>query len=452
MNLASHLIRRILAVTALCVLLFAAVAVSQAMRNIRVEGQGARQIHLLTASLYALQTAPPERLPEAVARIQQLAESPDLRHMQFELRDARGRLVAQSSPQYTGAATRRVGEWLNRLADNAQREPTPLSWALTRLDGPAWQVTLRPNLVSEQEEAAQDLIGMLAMLVALSLALAVGTALALRRATRPLAGMLATLDQMGHSDYATRLAPSPIHEIDAVGRAINRLADALAELEASRRALSLRALSLQEDERAHVARELHDELGQKLTAIRMNAGYLQKTSALDAEGQAALADIAEAAASIQQEVRDLLGRLRPQGLDQHLDLDGFSQLLQRLVASWRCRPGPVLDFDLTLQLGEAPVDEAVLLALYRMTQESLTNIAKHAQATQVAVRIARHGQTLHWQVTDNGQGIANMPSACASGNGLVGMRERVWALGGSFDMQAGHPGTRLQASIPLDRG
>lgn len=449
MNLTNHLVRRIVGVTTLCVMLFAVAAIAQAMRNIRVESLGARQIQLLTAGLNDLQTAPPDRVPEALARMEQLARSPDLRHVQFELRDAAGRLLAHSAPRYTGQATRRVGEWLALLSARSRRDDPPLSWTLTRLDGQAWQITLRPNLVSEQEEAAQDLIGVLVMLVLLSTALAIGTALGLRRAMRPVANMLSTLDQLGHSNEAARLAPSPIHEIDAVGRAINRLADSLAELEASRKSLSIRALSLQEDERAHFARELHDELGQKLTIIRMNAGYLQKTSTLDPEGQGALADIADATASIQQEVRELLGRLRPAGLGQRLDLGEFSRLLHLLVESWRSRPGQARRFTLDLRPGEPPVEEAILLALYRMTQEGLTNIAKHAQATQVSVSITREADSLVWQVRDDGQGIANMPSACAEGNGLVGMRERVWSLGGSFDVLASDEGTLLSASIPL---
>lgn len=449
MKLKNYLVGRILFVTLVCVLLFAAVAVGQAIRNIRVEGVGARQVQLLTAGLYELQTLDSTQLPGAVSRIRELARSPDLRHIQFELRDAQGAVVAQSTPQYSGEFTGRVGEWLGRLNDRVPRREDGVSWTLARPDGDMWQVSLLPNLVSEQEEAAQDLIGLLVMLVALAAALAAGTALALRHAVRPMSSMLSTLDQLGRRNYTVRLPPSPIHEIEAVGNAINQLAHSLAELEASRKSLSVKVLSLQEDERAHFARELHDELGQKLTIIRMNAGYLAKTSQLDRECRYALSDISEATASIQQEVRELLGRLRPIGPGHKLDAREFGRLVRLLVNGWRERPGHNQQFTLELRLEDQPIDDGILLAVYRMTQEALTNIAKHARAQRVDISIVRQQDAMVWRIRDDGCGIPSMPSAYSGGSGLVGMRERVWSLGGSFDVEASDEGTLLRAHIPL---
>lgn len=449
MKLKNYLVRRLFFVTALCVLLFAAVAIAQAIRNIRVEGMGARQMQLLTAGLYELQTLDKTALEEAVGRIRELARSPDLRHIQFELRDTQGALIAQSTPRYSGDITRRIGEWLAQLNDRQPRSEDRVAWTLARPGGETWSVALQPNLVSEQEEAAQDLMGLLVMLVALAAALATGTALALRHAIRPMSSMLSTLDQLGRRNYTVRLPPSSIREVDAVGSAINQLAHSLAELEASRKSLSVKVLSLQEDERAHFARELHDELGQKLTIIRMNAGYLEKKSQWDRESRYALTDISQATASIQQEVRELLGRLRPAGPGHKLDSREFSRLVRLLVHGWRDRPGHRQVYSLDLRLGDQPVDDGILLALYRMTQEALTNIAKHAAAHQVAIAIVREQDAVAWRIGDDGCGIPSMPSAYAGGSGLVGMRERVWSLGGSFDIDASGQGTVLRAHIPL---
>ncbi|WP_442975094.1 histidine kinase, partial [Salmonella enterica] len=164
----------------------------------------------------------------------------------------------------------------------------------------------------EQEEAAENLLILLAMLLALVTALVIGVGLALRQALRPVSQILDGLGQLGRRNYAMRLGASPIDEIQVVNLAVNQLAESLKELESSRRTLSMKVLSLQEEERVRLARELHDELGQKLTVIRLNTGYLQKASGLNAEGRGALSDIAQATASIQQEVRELLHRLRPQ--------------------------------------------------------------------------------------------------------------------------------------------
>lgn len=449
MQLKNYLTWRILLVTALCLLVFTVIAIAQAIRDIRLEGQGARQLQLLTASVYRLQSIPAPEVPAALVRIGELAKSKDLRHVQFELRGADGSVLVQSMPTYSGDLAQRVGEWLAALNHRIVREEDSVSWTLARADGQQWHVLLRPNMVSEQEEAAENLIGLLAMLLALSIALVAGTTLAIQRALRPISQILAILTQMGRRNYAARIAPSPIREIRAVEQAINQLAQSLAELEASRKMLSIKLLSVQEEERTHLARELHDELGQKLTIIRLNAGYLAKTSGLDKESRYALSDIADATASIQQEVRDLLGRLRPDGPGHRLDVEEFARLVRLLVDGWRHAPGRQQRFTLDLRPGVGQVSDGILLALYRMTQEALTNIARHASANDVSISIVWEPDSIVWTVRDDGCGIDHIPNALRSGNGLVGMRERVWSLGGTFEIDESTQGMGLLARIPL---
>ncbi len=449
MQLKHYLAGRILVVTAGCLLIFAAIAVAQAVHDIRSEGQGARQMQLLTAGLYELQVAPASRVPTVLEKIRELAQSDDLRHVQFELRDSANQSVMKSEPRYSGQASQRVGEWLASFNHRTARETDTVSWELQRSDGLRWTVLLSPNFVSEQQEAAENLLGLLVMMMALTLALVIGTTLALSRAMRPVNRLLGILAQMGRRDYSARMPPSPINEIRVVGQAVNQLAQSLTDLESSRKLLSIKLLSLQEEERAHLARELHDELGQKLTVIRMNAGYLSKASTLDSESRDALSDINEATTSIQKEVRDLLGRLRPHGPGHRLDTGEFERLVKLLVDGWRETPGTRQQFDLTLDIGQQPIHETVLLALYRITQEALTNIARHASATEVSVIIVREGDALVWSVYDNGRGIDSLPKALGTGNGLAGMRERIWSIGGTFEIEAHQPGITLGARVPI---
>lgn len=449
MQLKNYLAGRILAVTAACLLVFAAIAVAQAVHDIRSEGQGARQMQLLTAGLYELQAAPAGRVPAVLDKIRDLAESDDLRHVQFELRGANNKTLMRSEPRYSGHASQKVGEWLASFNRRVPRENDTVSWELQRTDGLRWTVLLSPNLVSEQEEAAENLLGLLVMMVALTAALVAGTTLALGRAMRPINRLLGILAQMGRRDYTARMPSSPINEIRVVGQAVNQLAQSLTDLESSRKMLSIKLLSLQEEERAHLARELHDELGQKLTVIRMNAGYLSKTSVLDTESKFALSDISDATASIQKEVRDLLGRLRPHGPGHRLDAREFERLVRLLVDGWRDTPGTRQRFDLTLNLGDQPLHETVLLAIYRITQEALTNIARHASATEVDVSIVRDGDVMLWSVRDNGRGIDSLPDALGTGSGLAGMRERIWSIGGTFEIEAHQPGITLSARVPI---
>ncbi len=144
MQLKNYLTWRILLVTFLCLLVFTAIAIAQAIRDIRLEGQGARQLQLLTASVYRLQSIPAPEVPGALARIGELAQSKDLRHVQFELRGADGSVVLRSTPTYSGDLARRVGEWLARLNQRVVIEEDSVSWTLARTDGMQWQVSLRP--------------------------------------------------------------------------------------------------------------------------------------------------------------------------------------------------------------------------------------------------------------------------------------------------------------------
>ncbi len=451
MRLKTYLTSRIALVTAVCALLFIGIALAQALHDIRQESRGARQMQMLTAALLRLQTAESAELPAVLRDIRQLAEEEGLRHVQFELQDQRGQPVAQSSlGPGAGPVVRWMGEWLARINERAVASMEPLEWKLTRRDGQQWHAFLRPNLTSEQEEAAENLLTLVAMLLALVAALMVGVSLALRQALRPVSQILGGLGQLGQRNYAMRLGASPIDEIQVVNQAVNQLAESLKELESSRRTLSMKVLSLQEEERVRLARELHDELGQKLTVIRLNTGYLQKASGLNNEGQGALLDIAQATASIQQEVRDLLHRLRPQGLTHELDTREFERLVHGLVSGWQQVPGQTTRFGLSMELGQTRLDENILLALYRLTQEALTNVAKHAKASEVVVSMALTGSVLTWQVRDDGVGFVATPHALVAGNGLGGMQERVWSLGGSFQIDSNRGrGVVLSAEIPL---
>jgi two-component system sensor histidine kinase UhpB len=146
-----------------------------------------------------------------------------------------------------------------------------------------------------------------------------------------------------------------------------------------------------------------------------------------------------------------------------MDNEALHDLLTELVKRWSDQPGQAAQFQLELKLGQAALNHDMLLTVFRITQEALTNIAKHAQATHVHVRIWREADSLHWSVSDNGQGLGqDLPVAMLRGNGLSGMQQRVWALGGELratnaasfagDVSCatanGHLGTCLTASIP----
>jgi two-component system, NarL family, sensor histidine kinase UhpB len=210
------------------------------------------------------------------------------------------------------------------------------------------------------------------------------------------------------------------------------------------RRLAQRYVALQETERRELARELHDELGQALLVIRMDASGIRA-------GEPAMeraASIIESSARIQGVIGDMLRQLRPVGLDQL----GLVPALEHYVAQWRGRlPDTRIGLDVADDLGEVP--EACAISAFRLVQEAMTNAAKHAAASRISVTLnpatRPDGSTcLVVSVEDDGVGTALTMNH--HGLGLIGMRERVEALGGEFAIvSARGEGFRVTASLPM---
>jgi signal transduction histidine kinase len=208
---------------------------------------------------------------------------------------------------------------------------------------------------------------------------------------------------------------------------------------------------IQEEERRILARELHDELGQYLNAIKLEAVCLCNSglsgSALVERSSASIVAIVD---QVQATVRDMVRRLRPAGLDEL----GLAAAIEECVDGWRRRL-PAVRFEYDFAAPRSNWGEAVNMTLYRLVQEGLTNVARHASARSVAIRLqqltagANPAGVIRLDISDDGVGIAS-PRASASGVGLAGMRERVESLGGRFEAaNAACGGFHVVASIPV---
>lgn len=211
------------------------------------------------------------------------------------------------------------------------------------------------------------------------------------------------------------------------------------------RTLARHAMQVQEQERKYIASEIHDETGQFLTAIRMDALALQKCTL--EQMQVIAVRIASNTSHVQQSVRALIKHLRPPTLDA-LGLLGATQ---QLVGEWR-KLHPQVQCQLRMALNETPLDENVNIVAYRVIQEALTNISRHAFASEVQIELrTEHEQgkrCLLLEIHDNGRGMdMHLP---ADGIGLIGMRERIDSLQGIFKLHsAPDQGTHIYCLIPL---
>ncbi|MDM0103468.1 histidine kinase [Variovorax sp. J22R24] len=214
-----------------------------------------------------------------------------------------------------------------------------------------------------------------------------------------------------------------------------------ARLLAQNRELAQKLIALQDSERLALARELHDEFGQHCTAIRIEATYIQRSSSLEQIGEAARRASASAE-RLQDGVRRLVRRLRPAELDQL----GLVAAMQSLCEAWTTRSGVPCVFQARGDLRER--GEAVDTTIYRVTQEALANVVRHANATRVQIELAATSQHLSLSVEDDGHGFT--VASPKRGFGLLGATERAAALGGSFEAEsAPGAGTRIRMCLPV---
>jgi len=215
--------------------------------------------------------------------------------------------------------------------------------------------------------------------------------------------------------------------------------------EESLRLLAVHLQSVREEERTRIAREIHDELGQALTGIKMDLSWLvsrldesQKPLAMKAESMLQLIDDTVHA------VRRIAAGLRPEVLDDV----GLPAAIEWQAKDFRMRTG--IRCHLALPAGSIELDQDRSTAAFRIFQELLTNVARHSGATRVDVQVRLEADTLMLDVQDNGKGIANTTAESPRSLGLLGMHERAQMFGGRVEIRGHHgKGTRAKVSIPL---
>jgi len=229
----------------------------------------------------------------------------------------------------------------------------------------------------------------------------------------------------------------------ASARILGRMRASLAARQQELVGLSARLMAVQEEERRRLSRELHDELGQLLTAVNAYLWLIEKEA--PEELVALRARTGEARRLVSKtlaQMRELSQLLRPSVLD---DL-GLVPSLDSHLKAFAERHQIATSFHAEGLPERLPAE--IETALYRIAQEALTNVAKHSQARHVRVVLALEGRSLRLEITDDGQGLRLRPDGAGRGTGLVGIRERVHALGGSLTV-ASSSGVRLRVSVPL---
>ncbi len=313
----------------------------------------------------------------------------------------------------------------------------------------AGTVSATPDPDAAIRLAWQHIIDNIGVALLMAAAIALLASLAIAHTLAPAQSIVAALKRMAHGQYRTALPRFRSMELAMIGRAVGDLGERLAQSMEERAALTRRLLEIRDDERRMLARELHDEFGQNLTAILAFANAIEATSSEGKDGAVArdARMISKATLAIMACLRGTLNRLR-HPLPEELGLEAS---LISLVDSWRSQAEARPSIQLDLKGDLAGISGAVATTAYRVAQECLTNALRHTAAREILLRIERRSgpeNALLIRVEDDGGGDA-ISIAKASGFGLTGLRERVTALGGSLSVARARRGLSVDATIPL---
>lgn len=361
------------------------------------------------------------------------------RHLRVLLLAPHGAVLAQSMPMPPEDP---APDWFYRMlvrAPGVGRVTVPLS------SSRSGTIVIQTDSHNEIGEAWSDatltftILGLFCSLNALLVSWILG------RALQPLNKIIAAFRRVGGGDYAAQAPEMGPREFMQLSRGFNQMVTRLALMSRRKDMLEEQLVEVQEEERAELACDLHDEVGPLLFAVSVDLVALQGHAAIAADSQlrTRLAATGEAVSRMQQHVRSILGRLRPPTV---ADL-GLRHSVERLTAFWSTRY-PSVAF--RVDISEEDLSSEVGSQIYRIVQESISNALRHGRPSCIELRVQREDDA--WfsvEICDDGVGLQS--DGIHGGLGLTGMRERVSARGGELEVTtgAGGRGVRVRARLPV---
>jgi two-component system sensor histidine kinase UhpB len=445
MNLQFHLLSRIVAVALVCLLATSAYVLYRSDRQTRQITQAAAESLGKQLELQLLRIdagfGQPRQFPD-FSLWKQTAGIPGI-CIRFEYPGkADVRALCHGEKQARPHWPQGFEKFYRRIFDPGFETVRPITYH-NRVYGALTVTSSAEREMAQAWDNIRNLLGLSAMTV---LAVCALVYFSINRALRPAGVIVAGLKTLGKGNLAYRLPPFELHEWEQTAAAINQLAAGQQRLLEERQKLAVKLINFQEEERRYLARELHDEFGQCLSAINAVAASIAHT----AEQQCpALVEESEHIARISRHmmttVRGLLTRLRPAELDEL----GLAAGLNSLVAGWNTHSAGKTRYHLNFVGDCGALPEPQAIALFRIAQECLTNIAKHSTAANADVTLAITKDQVTLTVQDDG--VADrLPFADGSGIGLPGMRERITALQGRLTLSIAEPhGLIVEVELPI---
>jgi len=363
--------------------------------------------------------------------LENIANLESTRHLEIEIYRT-GNIGSMVPVRIIPAINAQAPEWFIQMV-----KPQPVEYRrVFRESITAYtEIFIRANPSDEITEVWNETKGVLGLLILFAVLANILVYISLGRGLAPIESILKGLDGIEQGEYQRRLPKYKFPEFSRISEKFNNMAEVLQISRDENRLLTQKSLAIQEDERRSLAQELHDEFGQSITAIKAVIASIEQMKQQDNETlKSSVRTIGEFSDRMYEVARRMMRQLRPAILDEF----GLISALQDMIDDWNSRHEQMFcHFEFKGKFDE--LGEEVNISIYRVIQESLTNIVKHARATDVTVCLNRVENDpacsigVKLLISDNGVGFDETNHR---GLGLLGMRERVDALKGSFAMKS----------------
>ena len=365
----------------------------------------------------------------------------DIRHLKIDFYDSQGRLRETNLDAHELHLKKMPPAWFVKAMDISSIGNEVRRKSIMLNGRHLGDLVVTPDPSYEIIEVWEDTVGLLGLVGLFFVLMNVMAYIAVRYTFKPVKQILEALTQIEQGQFNSRLPNFKQVELQGIGQKFNAMADTLQSSTQNNHRLTQQIIRLQEDERKSLAQDIHDEIGQYLTAIHVDASAIlgAKKMATAKESAGAISNITR---QMMTTIHELLQRLRPRVLDEL----GLGLALAELIHSWRQRNRNItLIHNISSDLGQ--VDESVTITAYRVMQECLTNVSKHSKAKHLTIDVSQDIKNVYMKIEDDGLGFDAAENS--NGYGLAGMKERVQGLFGSMTIQTSvGKGTKISIVLP----
>ena len=439
-------IRLNILITTLLIILFLCSSfytISHARNSVHSEVESSTQLALQLIQAASAFMLPNSDEQKQVKFLRKLTELDTIRHIHIEIRSPTDVLIpAEDNILFLKSDAPR---WFINLVKPPATEIR--RWLYTPVTTPI-DILIKPDPLDEIHESWIETRNILIFLSIFIILVNILIYIAIGLYLSPIEKILDGLSNIKKGNYKLKLPHFRLPELERISQQFNHMTQVLLETKARNQLLTKRSLEIQEEERRNLSQELHDELGQTITAIKAVAVSISNKTTLEKRYiNSSVKTIVEYSDHVYQVAKNMMHRLRPSVLDEF----GLVKALQNMIDEWNDNQDDIF-CDFTFLNVPTDLSESLKINIYRIVQESLTNILKHSNASQVTVAIKKdrldNTERINLKIEDNGIGIDQ--DKIIPGFGLLGMKERVEMNGGIFEFESSTGnGVKINIFVPI---